>query len=742
MRKLMWFTIGFGSACGLCAWLISDGLCVIGVSLVVLSICAGILSAKWKCLRSVALLFIGGAMGLFWFAHFRHLKIEPAEKLDGSIVPAVILATDYGTNTQYGIRTDGVLELKDQRIKVRIYLNEDAAIKPGDAISGEFLFRLTTPGGTGESAYHGGSGVFLMAYQKENVIISPGDSDHFRYFPVKLRRFLKDTLTSSFPQDTSGFARALLLGDTEGLDYETDTNLKISGLRHIAAVSGMHVSILFALVAMTAFHKRYLMALIGYPVLLLFAAVAGFSPSVTRACVMSGLMLLGNITDREYDGGTALSFAALCMLAINPLVITSVSFQLSCASVAGILLFSPAIQTWMRGIAGDGKGRSLKARLMRWGISSVSVSLATMPLTMPLCAIHFGTVSLVGVLTNLLTLWIISLIFYGIMLVSAAAVVTPMGAEVIAAAVSVPIRFVLRISQWAARLPFAAVYTQSIYIRCWILFCCILLLVFLFLKRKRPVLLGCCACLSLCIAVLFSWTEPMLDDTRITVLDVGQGQCILLQSEGRNFLVDCGGSDDAEAADLAAQTLLSQGVGRLDAMVLTHLDRDHAGGAEDFLSRIETELLILPAEHTQLGQGKCARIVYTNKEMEVSFGSSVLRIFPATFPGTGNEKSLCVLFDTEKCDILITGDRDGFGERMLLRNWQIPDVDVLIAGHHGAAASTCGELLQAVKPEIVCISVGKDNPYGHPAEDLLRRLNEFGCTVYRTDIHGTIIIRR
>jgi len=100
------------------------------------------------------------------------------------------------------------------------------------------------------------------------------------------------------------------------------------------------------------------------------------------------------------------------------------------------------------------------------------------------------------------------------------------------------------------------------------------------------------------------------------------------------------------------------------------------------------------------------------------------------------------LFDTEKCDILITGDRDGFGERSLLRNVDIPKVDVLVAGHHGAKNSTCQELLEAVRPEIVCISVGEGNPYGHPAPELLERLAEFGCAVYRTDQNGTITIRR
>ena len=100
------------------------------------------------------------------------------------------------------------------------------------------------------------------------------------------------------------------------------------------------------------------------------------------------------------------------------------------------------------------------------------------------------------------------------------------------------------------------------------------------------------------------------------------------------------------------------------------------------------------------------------------------------------------MFDTEKCDILITGDRSAFGERMLMRGRDLPDVDVLVAGHHGAAESTSDQLLQTVTPEIVLISVKKDNIYGHPSEKLLQRLADTGCAVLRTDEQGTITIRR
>lgn len=186
----------------------------------------------------------------------------------------------------------------------------------------------------------------------------------------------------------------------------------------MAAVSGLHVSILFALLTAITFRKRFLTALAGFPTLLLFAAVAGFTPSVSRSCIMCGLMLAALLLNKEYDGPAALAFAAVVMLIGNPLVITSVGFQLSVASVAGIYLFAPGIRKWLVSLFPDNKGKGVRPTLIRWFTASVSITLSAMIFTTPLSAWYFGTVSLVGVVTNLLTLWVISFIFYGLVAVS------------------------------------------------------------------------------------------------------------------------------------------------------------------------------------------------------------------------------------------------------------------------------------------------------------------------------------
>lgn len=735
MRKLMWISLGFGAACGVyCHSLVTE---VPWPAVLILTIFVSAAGIFWKFFRRPALVCLGFLLGVGWCTGYFGSYLGPAAGLDGMTEEICIRVSDYSYETDYGIGANGVIQLDGKDYRIRFYLNEQEALSPGDTVRGSFRFRLTVPGGEEEAAYYAGKGIFLLGYQAGETEIVKSRETLWRDLPARLRHKISGILERCFPPDTAPFAKALLLGDTVDLGYEVDTSFKVSGIRHVVAVSGLHVSILFALLSMVTLRKRFLTAGVGVTILLLFAAVTGFTPSVNRACIMAALMLLARVLDREYDGPTALGFAALVMLAYNPLVITDIGFQLSVASVAGIFLFYSGIREWMTGALTKTKKPPL---WVRWVSTSASVTLNAMTLTTPLCAYYFHTVSLVGVLTNLLTLWLISIIFYGIMAVCLCSLLSAQAAVLLAKLFSWPIRYILWTARTLAKFPLAAVYTRSPYIAAWLVLVYVLMLVFLLQKDRKPAVLGGCAVIGLCLSLLASYGEPMLDDVLLTVLDVGQGQCLLLQSEGRTYMVDCGGSRDAATADLAAETLLAQGVARLDGLILTHTDRDHAGAAQMLLSRVDTDLLILPADGPDLDTG--GETVYALDNLRLRFGDAVITIFPPKYPGSGNENSLCVLFETEKCDILITGDRDGFGERMLLRSAQIPKVDVLMAGHHGSRYSTCDELLQAVSPDIVCISAGEGNPYGHPAPELLKRLAQQGCAVYRTDQNGTILIRR
>lgn len=741
MRVLLWVTLGFGIAAagyvlGYPAWMIAPA-----VVLAVLSV----LLYRWKKRRALlgaALVCAGCLAGMGWCMGYDALYPAVARDMHEQVQTVDIRISDYSEATAYGIVADGTIRVEGKAIRLRVYLNGDTALKPGDRLRGEFRFQKTI----GEvGVYLPGKGVFLLAYQKGPVIRLSGDGSRLGDYPAIWRRNLKAELDALFPEDTAPVARALLLGDTDGMDYETDTAMKVSGIRHVVAVSGLHVSIVFSVLFLLCGKRKFLTVLVCVPALLAFTAIAGFTPSVTRACIMQMLMILSLVLSREYDPPTALAFAALVMMLRNPYVITSVSFQLSVGCVAGIFLFSGKIRNYLLVEKGLGKRKGIAGLLCRWFAGSVSLTLGAMALTTPMSAVYFGTVSLIGILTNLLTLWMVTLVFYGIVLACLVGLVWVPGAIGIARATSFGIRYVVGVAKGLSKLPLSAVYTSSVYIVAWLIFCYILLVLFLVAPKKRPAVLICCMALGLCCGVLASWLEPLTYDCAVTVLDVGQGQCILLQSRGQNYLVDCGGDSDEAAADLAAEKLLGMGVSRLDGLFLTHYDRDHAGGVDKLLTRIDTDLLFLPAGEDETrdwdaiaGESRCVRV---EELTDLTCGSVKLTVYPPALKNSGNDSSLAVLFQTESCAILITGDRSSFGERRLIAQG-IPDVDVLVVGHHGSASSTCPELLEAARPEIALISVSADNSYGHPAQSVLDRLRAAGCTIYRTDQCGTIVVRR
>lgn len=738
MRKLMWFSAGFAAACAVGAYL-TQGVILLWLALGCLIAAVGMLLLRIPKMRILVAAALGCAVGACWFWTFDLLQLDMLRTLDTRTVALSAEITDYGYKIESGSAADAVTEINGKRYRVRLYTRGEESLWPGDQVQGEFRLHLTVGGGDANT-YRQGEGIFLLAYPRGELTVNRGIHAPARYFPTVLRLRLKTMLYDALPADAAGFACALLLGDSTGLSYAQNTAFKVSGIRHVIAVSGLHVSILFGLVYTAAGKRRVMTALLGIPVLLLFAAVAGFSPSVTRACIMQILMILALLIGREYDPPTALGFAALIMLAINPLTVTSVSFQLSAGCMIGIFLFSGRIREYLlRRMPGK------RSVITKWVVGTLSVSLSAMSVTLPLSAWYFGTVSLIGVFTNIVALWVISFIFYGILLICLSGYIWMPLAKTVGWCIAWPIRYVLLAAKALSSFPWAAVYTCSVYTVLWLVFCYILFALFLFSKKKRPLVLILCAMLGLCLSVGAAWLEPRMDDYRVTVLDVGQGQCILLQSGEHVCLVDCGGDSNLAVADLAAETLLSQGISRIDGLILTHFDRDHVGGAEALLTRLKTDVIYVPRTESDLYDS--LRENYGNtlcrvgRKTTVTCGRMRITMIPGEYGKSDNESGLAVLFQTENCDILITGDRSISGEQQLMRDADLPKLEALIVGHHGASDATGLELLRVTMPDVAVISVGENNPYGHPSQEVLDRLALFGCQVLRTDQNGTVIIR-
>lgn len=747
MRKLMWFTVGFAVACALgCYWDIARWFVFVGAVGAVLGI--GLSFVPKKPVKILGVVLFGLGVAMLWQQGYHTLYLQDAKLLDGETVRAEVLVTDYGVQTDYGTRVEGTVKVTAKSYRVRVYLDETEELKPGDRLEGEFRFRLTTKDALEGSTFHQGSGTFLLVYQESDITIDKTDSESIQYFAPRLRKGILEMIESLFPEDTAAFAKALLLGQTEDLDYETDTAFQVSGVRHIVAVSGLHISILFSLVYVFGGKRRFFTAVVGIPVLMVFAALAGFTPSIVRACTMQVLVIMAMLLKKEYDPPTALAFSVLIMLCVNPMAITSVSLQFSAGCMVGIFLFGSRIYQYLRKLLGEPKGKTLRSTLTNWFCGSVSVSLSAMSVTTPLCAYYFGMVSIVGVVTNLLTLWVVSLIFYGIMISCIfGAFWQPVGGG-IAWMISWLIRYVQEVARLLSAIPFAAIYTCSIFTLLWLGFAYLSVTVFLLQKKKQPGLLAVCLTGTLILSVALSYLTPKLNDLEITVLDVGQGQSILLRSENTCYLVDCGGDSDEVVADCVAEQLLSQGIRHLDGIILTHYDKDHAAGLPFLLTRIQADRLYLP-DIADDGKIK-AFLIETYPDHITWIEDAVLlqeqwgtiHMIPGEKGAAENESGLSILFQKGNYDILITGDKNTVAERYMIQNYPLPQVELLVVGHHGANSSTGFELLSTVQPANAVISVGRDNRYGHPAPNVLERLAEIGCRVWRTDLDGTIIFRR
>ena len=748
MRKLMWFTIGFTAACVIGVYFLS-GLWLGLIGLFCLFTFVPMLFIGTKPAKIVAAVLLGSVVGFLYFWGYDGFYLSSPRALDGETLSLAVTASDYSYATNYGQAFDGRIKMDGKSYQIKCYLNEDTPIVPGDVVEGELRLRYTADGGKQEPTFHQGKGIFLLAYEKDAEITDRNKLTLLDYAAMARQNILQ-RICKVFPADTAGFAKALLLGDTTDLTYAQNRAFQVSGIRHVVAVSGLHVSILFALIYLVFGRNRVWNAVVGIPVLAVFAAIAGFSPSIVRACLMQGLILLSLLVNKEYDPATALGFAVLVLLGINPRTITSVSFQLSVACMIGILAFAEPLRQRLLSFGKwkeKCKGKSWKAKMIRWFTGSVAVTLSAMVVTTPLCAIHFGMVSVLGILTNLLTLWVISFIFYGIMLSCVISLLYfPLG-QWIAWSISWPIRYVIGIAGVIARFPLAAVYTDSLYIIFWLIFSYVFLGVFFLTGKKYPVCtaLGIACVLAVCVAL--SWLTPKQDDTRISVINVGQGQSILLQNEDAYYLVDCGGPYADQTADTVANFLLSQGVYHLDGVILTHYDADHAGSILNLLTVVDTDRIHMPDVKDSNGiresieQAHSDKIEWVSSVKSWNLKSGNVTLYPAKPGVNDNESSVCVLFQSGNCDILITGDRSSTGERALLAEADLPKLELLIAGHHGSHSATSLELLASTQPDAVAISVGENNPYGHPSVELLDRLSRCGCRIYRTDLQGTIIFR-
>ena len=762
MRVLAILSSAFSAAVFLACYLLPEGWLLPAGLVLILSGAALALVLRKRPRRRLAALLVcwGAAAGLLWTAAYTVIFFQPARELDGRTVMLSGTVAEYPQEEDYGwsvlvrAETEGWVT-----VDTVLYVDEQGMdLRPGDNISSVVHCTLADRTFSGEEiTYYTAKGVFLRGEAYGRLEIQRPERVPLRDWPALLARVIRDGIDAAFPPEAAPLVRALVTGNRDTLTDQFTTSLERTGLSHTVAVSGMHLAFLASMISLLMGRGKRSTALVTAVCVLAFCGVAGSTPSVVRSAVMILLLQAAPLLGRERDGPTSLFFALMLLLIWNPFSAAHIGLQLSFGAVAGILLLSDRIQDWLSHRLGlDRRAEDLPRKLLRpvlrFGASTLSATLGASVLTVPLVAIHFQNVSLISPLSNLLTLWAVSWLFSGGMMAGLLAIALPGPAAVLALPLSLLARYLVWIIQWLGALPFSAIPLDSFYYRAWVVFLYLLVVGAVLLRGRRLVIPLCAGVSTLMLALICSALSFQRGPMTAVVLDVGQGQSVLLRMGNFLVLSDCGGDGYDDPGDVAADYIQSLGRGRLDLLVVSHYHADHANGVPQLLRRLEVGEIALPdvEEDSPLRQeiltlaeeqGCTVRFIRSDTTYTLEEGQAVTLYAPRGQGTDTNELGLTLLASAGDFDALITGDMSGAVEELLLAHTDLPDVELLVAGHHGSATSTTQALLDRTRPEAAVISVGLDNRYGHPAPDTLLRLAQAGAEIYRTDLQGTVTVR-
>jgi competence protein ComEC len=555
----------------------------------------------------------------------------------------------------------------------------------------------------------------------------------------RLRRGVGESLASVPAGERRAVLAGVVLGEDEGLEPELRDRFRASGLYHLLAVSGQNVAYVVAgtiLLVWTLGLPRWLGELAALGTVSAYVLAVGWQPSVVRAGVAGGLASLAWLTSRPRDRWYFLLVGAAVLLAWNPYSLLEPGFQLSFAAVAAIFLLVPRIGKRL-------EGYPLPQKLAEVVALSAACGLATAPVLW----LHFGAVPVYSVFANALAAPVVAPLL-GLAL--AAAALQPAVPEASAALVWVD-AWLAGYLAFCARLVGGLPYAQASSLGPLAVVAAATLLVVLYLRMRGPRVRRALALGSLVLALCVAWrvapdeSPAPPEGLRITVLDVGQGDSILLQVAEGAVLVDQGPPE----ADVAGQ-LDDLGVDRLTALVLTHPQRDHIGGAADVLEQIDVDAILdprIPApseyEDSALAEARARDVPVATARAGGRFSVGRLRVrilWPDGPPLAGddpNNHAVVLLASYGQVDALLTADAEGNVTVPL----DPPPVEILKVAHHGSDDSFLPALLKLLRPDVAVVSVGGDNDYGHPTAGTIATLEGLpGLAVYRTDRDGRVTI--
>ena len=644
-------------------------------------------------------------------------------------------------------------ELPNVKALVIDYSGEEPDFLPGNEIRVKLRLRSVTERYGEETDSNISKGLYLNGYTSESIEKTGRRQDSFLYFPKLLGNALHNEIGRLFPDDTAPFMKALLAGYKDDY-YQNDklyASMNVAGLAHVVAVSGMHVAFLVG-VLQSILGRNRRSSLICIVLVWLFVVMVGSPLSAVRAGIMISILMLAPVLGRINDRATTLSFALAAILISNPFSAGSVALQLSFGAVAGMFLFSQPVYEYFASKLTPPK---LLRTPVNYMIATLSSSLAVTVFTFPLLAVHFGYVTLLAPLMNILCLWAISALFAGGFALCALGLVLPVPASWLAGLLSYLVRYIACAVEYSAKMPVTALYTENACAVPWLIASYVLFIAYFILRRykKLSVLIPSAVCLVMLCGVFLLTERDMRSDTgTISVMNVGNGQCIAVTEGENTVVIDCGGYGITQnAGSMLASYLRANGRYDIDYLMLTHLHTDHASGVVRLLNLMNVKTVILPdnAEDTG-GDGMLesiieaagendTKLVYITQDTDFTAGMIRLSVFESSELGSRDESGIMAKLSINDYDMLVTGDVEKVVERELVAKHELSGTELLIVPHHGSRYSTSSELLSALRPETAVISTGY-NSYGHPTQETLDMLDKYDINILRTDELGRIVL--
>ena len=613
-----------------------------------------------------------------------------------------------------------------------------------------------------ESAYNPGNFDQKFYYCKQNIhtymwtdSIRKLDS-HLTWWDIFRNALLKMRLSwSSYLKETAGnkygsILSAMLLGEKSSMDAEVKELYQLNGIAHILAISGLHLSFIghgfYQIIRKGS--GSYLAGGIGGLIFMtLYIVMIGVSMSALRAVVMFVLRVMADMSGRVYDPLTAISLAAVMVILWRPLSFYDGGFQLSFGAIIGILFLNPLI--------------SRKKKNKNFLYNSIMANLSIQIVTFPILLYHYYEFSLYSILLNLIVVPLMSVILLlAILSILAGSIWSDVGGLVIQGCICI-LEGYERLCNYILELPYARIVTGQP--KLWgivIYYLCVAVVMWIahLIKKARGremVLTGILLLGS--VALFVSCPDSSRNDLEITMLDVGQGDCFFIQQDDFTCLIDGGSSSEKQVAKYRIEPFLKyKGVKELDYVFVSHGDADHINGIQEMLERqlegIRLNTLVMPEqtvwdealwELARKAKMKGIRVNVIHAGESVMSGDLKIEcVYPSDEMkgiAPGNETSLVLDISYLDFDMLFTGDIEKEGEQKLTSMLE-KQYDVLKVAHHGSKNSTSEEFLDVVNPEMGVISAGKNNSYGHPHKETLKRLEEEGCKVWNTAESGAVSI--